>query len=86
MTTPPYEIRPIGYVESPLVDSETALKQGFEGAPDASLVFNTDVAEGIRDLVVGADVFVLTWLHRAKRDVFAASPWKGSQVGRSWLT
>jgi hypothetical protein len=39
MTTP-YEIRPIGYVESPLVDRESASKQGFEGAPDACLVFN----------------------------------------------
>jgi hypothetical protein len=28
MMTPPYEIRPIGYVESPLVDRETAPKQG----------------------------------------------------------
>jgi hypothetical protein len=49
----PYEIRPIGYVEPPLVDRETAPKQGFEGAPDAWLVFNPDVAEGTRDLAVG---------------------------------
>jgi tRNA (Thr-GGU) A37 N-methylase len=53
--TPSYEIRPIGYVESPLVDGQTAPKQGFEGAPDAWLVFNSDVVEGIRDLAVGAD-------------------------------
>jgi hypothetical protein len=33
--TIPYEVRPIGYVESPLVDREGASKQGFEGAPDA---------------------------------------------------
>jgi tRNA-Thr(GGU) m(6)t(6)A37 methyltransferase TsaA len=69
-----YEIRPIGYVDSPLVDCETAPKQGFEGGPDAWLVFGPDVAEGIRDLVVGADVFVLTWLHRARRDVLAVHP------------
>ena len=69
-----YEIRPIGYVQSPLVDCETAPKQGFEGGPDAWLVFGPDVAEGIRDLVVGADVFVLTWLHRARRDVLAVHP------------
>ena len=69
-----YEIRPIGYVDSPLVDCETAPKQGFEGGPDAWLVFGPDVAEGIRDLVVGAEVFVLTWLHRARRDVLAVHP------------
>ena len=72
--TPPYEIRPIGYVESPLVDRGTAPKQGFEGAPDAWLVFNSDAVEGIRDLAVGADVFVLTWLHQARRDVLAVHP------------
>jgi tRNA-Thr(GGU) m(6)t(6)A37 methyltransferase TsaA len=73
MTTP-YEIRPVGYVESPLVDRETTPKQGFEGAPDAWLVFDPDVADAVRDLAVGADVFVLTWLHRAERDVLAVHP------------
>jgi tRNA-Thr(GGU) m(6)t(6)A37 methyltransferase TsaA len=37
-------------------------------------VFDLGVAEGIRDLAVGADVFVLTWLHRAQRDVLAVHP------------
>lgn len=68
------EIRPIGYVESPLADREDAPKQGFEGAPDSWLVFNPDMAEGIRNLVVGADIFVLTWLHQAERDVLAVHP------------
>jgi tRNA-Thr(GGU) m(6)t(6)A37 methyltransferase TsaA len=70
----PYEIRPVGYVESPLVDRQTAPKQGFEGAPQAWLVFNPDMAEAIRDLAVGADVFVLTWLHQAQRHVLAVHP------------
>jgi len=69
-----YEIRPIGHVESPVVDPRTAPKQGFEGAPDAWLVFDPVVAEGIRDLEVGAEIFVLTWLHQARRDVLAVHP------------
>jgi tRNA-Thr(GGU) m(6)t(6)A37 methyltransferase TsaA len=69
-----YEIRPVGHVESPLVDRASAPKQGFEGAPQAWLVFHPDVAEGIRDLVVGAEIFVLTWLHQARRDVLAVHP------------
>jgi tRNA-Thr(GGU) m(6)t(6)A37 methyltransferase TsaA len=72
--TSSYEIRPVGHVESPLVDRETTPKQGFEGAPDAWLVFDPDVTEAIRDLAVGADMFVLTWLHRAERDVLAVHP------------
>ena len=70
----PYEIRPIGHVVSPLVDRESAPKQGSEGAPDAWLVFDPDVAEGIRHLAVGTDIFVLTWLHQARRDVLAVHP------------
>jgi tRNA-Thr(GGU) m(6)t(6)A37 methyltransferase TsaA len=69
-----YEIRPIGYVESPLVDRDTAPKQGFEGAPEAWLVFDPQVAEGLRDLTAGAEVFVMTWLHQAQRDVLAVHP------------
>ena len=69
-----YEVRPIGYVESPLVDPRPAPKQGFEGAPEAWLVFNADVAEAARDLAVGAEVFVLTWLHQARRDLLAVHP------------
>ena len=72
--TAPYEIRPIGQVESPVIDRETAPKQGFEGAPEAWLVFAPDVAEGVRDLAVDAEVFVLTWLDRARRDVLAVHP------------
>ena len=70
----PYEIRPIGRVESPLVDRDAAPKQGSEGAPEAWLVFHPDFAEGARDLAAGADVFVLTWLHEARRDVLAVHP------------
>ena len=69
-----YEVRPIGSVESPLVDPKTAPKQGFEGAPEAWLVFSPEVAEGIRDLAIGAEVLVLTWLHQARRDVLAVHP------------
>ena len=72
--TSPYEVRPIGSVESPLVDPKTAPKQGDEGAPEAWLVFDPDVALAIRDLAVGDEVFVLTWLHQARRDVLAVHP------------
>lgn len=74
MTRTAYEIRPIGHVESPLVDPASAPKQGSEGAPDAWLVFVPGVAEALRGLALGADLFVLTWLHLARRDVLAVRP------------
>ena len=65
---------PIGRVDSPLTDCATAPKQGHEGSPDASLVFDPDVLVGLEDLRVGDRVMVLTWLDRARRDVLRVHP------------
>jgi tRNA-Thr(GGU) m(6)t(6)A37 methyltransferase TsaA len=67
-------IRPIGRVESSLVDKDAAPKQGDEGAPAATLVFEPDMAEAIRDLHPGEEIIVLTWLDRASRDVLSVHP------------
>lgn len=67
-------VRPIGRVESPLTDRAAAPKQGHEGSPDAVVVLDDDVAEAARDLVVGADAIVLTWLDRADRGVLLTRP------------
>ena len=69
-----YELQPIGQGESPLVDRAAAPKQGDEGSPDAWLVFEPDVLDGIRDLQVGSDVIVLTWLDRGQRDTLVVHP------------
>jgi tRNA-Thr(GGU) m(6)t(6)A37 methyltransferase TsaA len=69
-----YELEPIGWVESPLVDRATAPKQGNEGSPDAWIVFEARFTEGLRDLKVGEEVIVLTWLDRADRDVLVVHP------------
>jgi len=71
---PVYEVLPVGRVESPLVDRAAAPKQGDEGAPPAWLVFDSGVAEAIRDLRPGDDVVVLTWLDRADREVLTTHP------------
>jgi tRNA-Thr(GGU) m(6)t(6)A37 methyltransferase TsaA len=69
-----YELQPIGWIESSLVDRAAAPKQGNEGAPDAWLAFDPRFGEGLRDLQVGEDVIVLTWLDRAARDVLVVHP------------
>jgi tRNA-Thr(GGU) m(6)t(6)A37 methyltransferase TsaA len=68
------EWQPIGWVESSLVDRASAPRQGDEGAPDAWLIFEARFAEGLRGLKVGDDVLLLTWLHRAARDVLVVHP------------
>lgn len=74
MTEDAYRLQPIGRVESALIDRSTAPRQGDEGAPDAWLVFDAAVADGARDLEVGAEILVLTWLHAARRDVLSVHP------------
>ncbi|WP_406400538.1 tRNA (N6-threonylcarbamoyladenosine(37)-N6)-methyltransferase TrmO [Streptomyces sp. NBC_00879] len=74
MNDSPYVLRPIGRVKSPLTDRESAPKQGDEGAPEAWLVFEPGVSEGLRDLHTGEEVMVLTWLDRASREVLAVHP------------
>ena len=69
-----YQVRPIGWVESTLIDPADAPNQGDQGAPDAWLVINPEVHEGIRDLRVGSDILVLTWLHQSRRDELATQP------------
>lgn len=74
MTDGSYELQPIGWVESSLVDPEAAPKQGDEGSPDAWLVFEQTVSEGLGDLQRGTEIIVLTWLDRARRDVLKVHP------------
>lgn len=74
MTNHKFTVIPIGYVSSSLVDREHAPKQGREGAPDAWLVFKPEFQEGLRDLRVGEEVLILTWLDRSDRETLSVHP------------
>jgi tRNA-Thr(GGU) m(6)t(6)A37 methyltransferase TsaA len=67
----PRELRPIGRVRSPLVDLAEAPRQGDEGAPEAELVIDDTYVAGLAGIGVGDQLLVLTWLHRASRDVLS---------------
>ncbi|WP_330467556.1 tRNA (N6-threonylcarbamoyladenosine(37)-N6)-methyltransferase TrmO [Micromonospora zamorensis] len=69
-----YLLRPVGRVASPLTDAASAPRQGDEGAPTAWLIFDAPVERALGDLHVGAELLVLTWLDRARRDVLAVHP------------
>ena len=74
MNKPRFDVTPIGIVESPLTDVASAPRQGDEGAPDAWLSFDAAVVAGLAGLEVGNDIMLLTWLHRARRDVLRVHP------------
>ena len=71
---PELHVLPIGRVESSLTDIASAPKQGSEGAPEAWLVFDPAVVDGLGDLRPGDRIIVLTWLDRARRDVLRVHP------------
>lgn len=67
-------LRPIGSIRSVLKSRREAPKQGAEGAPDAWLEVHPWAADGLQGLAVGDQVVVITWLHRAQRDVLRVHP------------
>jgi aminoglycoside 6'-N-acetyltransferase len=69
-----FTLKPIGRISSSLVDREHAPKQGFEGAPEAWLVFKPAFADGLRDLKEGEEILVLTWLDRGDRETLRVHP------------
>jgi tRNA-Thr(GGU) m(6)t(6)A37 methyltransferase TsaA len=68
------ELVAVGRVESPLTDRESAPKQGDEGAPDATIVFDARFAEAVEGLAAGDELLLLTWFDRAARDVLRVRP------------
>ena len=68
------ELIRVATVESPLIDRASAPKQGDEGAPEATLVFEEGFVPALDGLAAGDDVLVLTWLDRASRDVLRVYP------------
>ena len=69
-----FTLHPIGYVNSPLTDPRLAPKQGHEGGPTAWLEVLPALAPALRDLAVGDEVLVLTWLDRADRTTLEVHP------------
>lgn len=68
------ELRPIGVIRSSLKQRAEAPKQGSEGAPDAWLEIHPFAAKGFEGIAVGAELIVVTWLHKARRSVLKVHP------------
>lgn len=66
--TPP-TLQFIGKISSPLKSIEDCPLQEDENAPEAILVIFPEFKEGIKDITVGSELLLLTWLHIADRTV-----------------
>ena len=67
-------LRPIGVIRSKLRTRGDAPKQGDEGAPDVWLELRPWAIAGLLGTVAGAQLIVVTWFHRARRDVLRVHP------------
>jgi tRNA-Thr(GGU) m(6)t(6)A37 methyltransferase TsaA len=61
-------------IQSTLKSRDNAPKQGSEGAPDAWLEVFPWATSGLHRLKVGDEIIVITWFHRARRDVLQVHP------------
>ncbi len=71
-----FRLAPIGRVSSTLKARKDAPRQPDEGAPAATLIFESKYVEALDGLKRGDEVIVVTWLHRSQRDVKRVRPRK----------
>ena len=69
-----HHLVPIGVVRSSLVDLDAAPMQGDEGAPDATIDVEPSFARALEGIGVGDELFIVTWLHEADREVLQVHP------------
>jgi len=69
-----YTLEPVGFIRSTLKRREEAPRQGAEGGPDAWLEIEPQFADALLGMEVGHELIVITWLHKARRDVLKVHP------------
>jgi tRNA-Thr(GGU) m(6)t(6)A37 methyltransferase TsaA len=69
-----FSIKPIGFIRSDLKRRNEAPRQGFESAPNALIEVLPSYRKALHRMEVGDEVIVITWLHRARRDVLKVRP------------
>jgi tRNA-Thr(GGU) m(6)t(6)A37 methyltransferase TsaA len=69
-----FSIERIGVIRSEIKKEKMPLCFYTEGAPNAYLEILPAYREGLDRLQVGDELIVITWLHRARRDVLKVHP------------
>jgi tRNA-Thr(GGU) m(6)t(6)A37 methyltransferase TsaA len=70
----PALLRPVGVIRSSITSRRDAPRQGSEGAPDAWLEIELWAAEALHGLAAGDAILVITWFHRARREIMQVHP------------
>ena len=74
MRSAKFTLKPLGYIHSELSVVTEAPRQGSEGAPDAWLDLDVEYAQGLDGVAAGDELIVVTWLHRATREILLVHP------------
>lgn len=69
-----YRVQPIGLIESEIKKRKDAPLFYTEGAPNATLRLASRYRAGLDRMKVGDELIVITWLHRARRNVLRVHP------------
>ena len=69
-----YLCDPVGEIRSTLRSLDGAPRQGSEGAPDAWLEIEPRYAAALDGIARNDELIVVTWLHRARRNVLQVHP------------
>jgi tRNA-Thr(GGU) m(6)t(6)A37 methyltransferase TsaA len=67
-------VHPVGVVRSSLTDRSQCPHQGSEGAPEAWIELEPELAAAIDGLEPGTEIIILTWMHLADRSVLRVHP------------
>jgi tRNA-Thr(GGU) m(6)t(6)A37 methyltransferase TsaA len=68
------DFSPIGHVRSALQQRKGAPRQPWEGAPPARLEIDPTVLTGLEGIAAGQEIWILTFLHEARRGVLRVHP------------
>ena len=69
-----FQLRPVGVIRSTVKERSKAAKQASEGAPDVWLEMKKFALPCLDGLVAGQEIVVVTWLHKARREVQKVHP------------
>ena len=68
------ELHAVGVIRSQITNRSQAPRQGSEGAPDVWLEIDKATAEALHGLAAGDEIIIITWLHKARRNVLKVHP------------
>jgi tRNA-Thr(GGU) m(6)t(6)A37 methyltransferase TsaA len=74
MSASEYRLKPIGFIHSELKRREDAPLFYTEDAPNAFLELDSKFRAGLHRMKAGDEIIVITWLHRARRNVLRVHP------------